>query len=226
MWSGDGRVDLLRLRSQRRGEHLGDCRRRPAAAPRQVTRFTDGRLLWPSITARRHVDRLRAQLRDLEAGRRLLARRAEVPITRTGAPAGQATEHLRLTSQFQELALSPDGKKVAFVARGEIFAASAKDGGDAVRVTTTPAAEVADRLVARQPRGLRMRRSATEPRACSPTTSSRIAKTPVTSGDALEGDYAPRFSPDGTDDRLRQGGRGAPGHRSGVEAASARWRKG
>ena len=58
-----------------------------------------------------------------------------------GAPAGPATDHLRLTSQFQDLALSPDGKKVAFAARGEIFAASAKDGGDAARVTMTPAAE-------------------------------------------------------------------------------------
>ena len=38
-------------------------------------------------------------------------------------------------------ALSPDGKKVAFVAHGEVFAASAKDGGDATRVTTTPERE-------------------------------------------------------------------------------------
>jgi len=40
-----------------------------------------------------------------------------------------------------DLALSPDGRKLAFAARGEIFAASAKDGGDAARVTMTPAAE-------------------------------------------------------------------------------------
>ena len=60
-----------------------------------------------------------------------------------GAPAGPATEHLRLTNQFQDLALSPDGKKVAFAARGEIFAASAKDGGDAARVTMTAAPESA-----------------------------------------------------------------------------------
>ncbi len=48
---------------------------------------------------------------------------------------------MRQTDQLQELALSPDGKKVAFVARGEVFAASATDGGDAVRVTTTAAPE-------------------------------------------------------------------------------------
>ena len=44
---------------------------------------------------------------------------------------GAGVEHLRLTNRFTELALSPDGRKVAFVARGEVFAASAKDGGDA-----------------------------------------------------------------------------------------------
>src|SRR6185369_9687772 len=68
---------------------------------------------------------------------------SEVPITRMGAPAGPAIEHLRLTNQFQDLALSPDGKKIAFAARGEIFAASAKDGGDAARVTMTAAPESA-----------------------------------------------------------------------------------
>ena len=68
-----------------------------------------------------------------------------------GAPAGPAVEHLRLTNQFQDLALSPDGKKVAFAARGEIFAASAKDGGDAARVTMTAAPEWQVGVVARQP---------------------------------------------------------------------------
>jgi tricorn protease len=64
-----------------------------------------------------------------------------VPITLRGAPAGAATEHVTLTSGFQEMSLSPDGKKVALVARGEVFAASSKDGGDAVRVSATPSAE-------------------------------------------------------------------------------------
>jgi len=50
-------------------------------------------------------------------------------------------EHLNLTNQIQELALSPDGKKLAFIVHGEVFAASSKDGGDAARVTTTSGAE-------------------------------------------------------------------------------------
>ncbi len=64
-----------------------------------------------------------------------------MPITRRGAPAGAGVEHLSLTDDFTELDLSPDGKKVAFVVRGEVFAASAKDGGDAARISRTPQAE-------------------------------------------------------------------------------------
>ena len=37
--------------------------------------------------------------------------------------------------------LSPDGKKLAFVVRGEIFAVSSADGGDASRITSSAAAE-------------------------------------------------------------------------------------
>ena len=37
--------------------------------------------------------------------------------------------------------MSPDGKKVAFVVRGEVFAASASDGGDAARVSNSSAEE-------------------------------------------------------------------------------------
>ena len=66
---------------------------------------------------------------------------AEVPITLRGASASPASDHQTLTQGFQSLALSPDGKKIAFVARGEVFAASAKDGGDATRITNTPELE-------------------------------------------------------------------------------------
>ena len=58
-----------------------------------------------------------------------------IPITRRGAPSVPSVEHVTLTTGFQELALSPDGRKVAFVGRGEIWAAAARDGGDAVRVS-------------------------------------------------------------------------------------------
>ncbi len=65
----------------------------------------------------------------------------KVPITKRGAPSSPALEHVTLTNGFQDLALSPDGRKVAFVARGEVWAASARDGGDAVRVSHSGARE-------------------------------------------------------------------------------------
>jgi hypothetical protein len=61
-----------------------------------------------------------------------------VPIVRRGAATTPVPERVRQTNQFSDLALAPDGKKVAFIARGDVFAASAKDPGDATRVTTTP----------------------------------------------------------------------------------------
>src|SRR5262249_10476248 len=48
---------------------------------------------------------------------------------------------LTLTSGFEEVSLSPDGKKLALVVHGEVFAAGAKDGGDATRVSSTAARE-------------------------------------------------------------------------------------
>ena len=50
-------------------------------------------------------------------------------------------EHRSLTNGFEGLELSPDGKKVAFTAHGQVFAASSKDGGDAARVSNSIGAE-------------------------------------------------------------------------------------
>ena len=105
-----------------------------------MTSFRDGRVLWPSISRDGRLIVFERDFRiwrlDTETGRA-----AEVPITRRGAPSGPAVEHVRLTDNFNEFALSPDGKKVAFVVRGEVFAASSTDGGDAARVTQTPQEE-------------------------------------------------------------------------------------
>jgi Tol biopolymer transport system component len=55
--------------------------------------------------------------------------------------ASPVVDHQRLTSQFSDLVLSPDGKKVAFVARGDVFAGPARDGGDAERITSSATQE-------------------------------------------------------------------------------------
>ncbi len=92
--------------------------------------------MWPSISADGRVIVFERGFGiwslDTESGQ---AR--EVNIRRRGASPSPGVERVRQADQFQDLALSPDGKKVAFVARGEVFAASATDGGDAVRVTNT-----------------------------------------------------------------------------------------
>ena len=107
---------------------------------RRLTNFTGGRVLWPNISydGREIVFEhdFRIWKLDAESGHA-----AEVPITRRGVPAGPSVDHMRLSDQLAEMQLSPDGKKVAFVVRGEVFAASAADGGDAARVTNNPADE-------------------------------------------------------------------------------------
>ena len=112
----------------------------PSGPARQLTTFVDGRVLFPSVSA---DGRKVAFERDF--GLWLLdttdgePRRVEIHLRGTVQTA--SLEHLSLTSSFSELALSPDGRKVAFVARGEVFAASAEDGGTAARVTRTVEAE-------------------------------------------------------------------------------------
>jgi tricorn protease len=110
------------------------------AKPQQVTHFKDGRVLWPSASA---DGKLIVFERDFGIWTLdpATGQAKPVAIRRRGAPASPGTERQRFTDRLQELALSPDGKKVAFLVHGEVFAASAADGGDATRLTTTVAAE-------------------------------------------------------------------------------------
>jgi Tol biopolymer transport system component/C-terminal processing protease CtpA/Prc len=107
---------------------------------RQVTTFTSGRVLWPTIS---YDGRTIVFERDFEVWSLDTAsgQARRVPITKRGAPSAPALQHVTLTNGFQDLALSPDGRKVAFVARGEVWAASARDGGDAFRVSRSGARE-------------------------------------------------------------------------------------
>lgn len=106
----------------------------------KLTSFTDGRLLWPSIgfAGKSIVFERDFRIWSFDVATR---QAIPVPIRLRGAAAGPAVDHLKLTTQFRDLALSPDGKKVAFTAHGDVFAASSRDGGDAIRISTSPAAE-------------------------------------------------------------------------------------
>src|ERR1044072_7147000 len=107
---------------------------------RRLSNFTDGRVLWPNVSydGREIVFEHNFAIWKLDTEN---GKASEVSITRRGASAGPGVERQRITDQISELQLSPDGKKVAFVVRGEVFAASATDGGDAARVSNSAAEE-------------------------------------------------------------------------------------
>ena len=106
---------------------------------KQVTKFTDGRVLWPSIgyDGKAIVFEHDFKIWQLDTKN---GEAYAVPITLVGSAAGAGTTHLTL-NQFTDLDLSPDAKKIAVIAHGEIFATSARDGGEAIRVTNTAAPE-------------------------------------------------------------------------------------
>ncbi|HUL71815.1 MAG TPA: S41 family peptidase [Vicinamibacterales bacterium] len=139
MWNADGSA-LFYVADRGGAENIWTRPASASGADRQVTSFRDGRVLWPSITTDGRTVAFERGFGiwtvDTAGGQP-----REVPITRHGAAAAPAPERTRQTNQFSGLALSPDGKKVVFAARGDLFAASAKDGGDAARVTSTPELE-------------------------------------------------------------------------------------
>lgn len=137
MWRADGK-GLFYVSDRSGAENIWE---RPlAGAPRQITRFTNGRVLWPSIA---YDGRDIVFERDFRIWKLNTASGQANPIEieLRGAPAAAAATHLTLTTGLTDLVLSPDGKKVAFIVHGEVFAASSKDGGNAERITQTAADE-------------------------------------------------------------------------------------
>lgn len=137
MWSADGST-LWFMSDEGGTENLW---RMPAGggAPQQVTRFTDGRVLFPSIG---YDGKSIVFEREFEIWRLDTTTGAvgKVPVALRGAAAAAGERRLVETS-FRSLAISPDSKKLAVIAHGEVFAALAKDGGQAQRITETPGAE-------------------------------------------------------------------------------------
>jgi Tol biopolymer transport system component/C-terminal processing protease CtpA/Prc len=137
MWNPDGKT-LYYVSDRSGAENIWT---KPlGGAAHEVTHFREGRVLWPAISndGRTIVFEREFGIWKLNVASGEAVR---VSVALRGAPAGQTAEHRSLTNGFDELALSPDGKKVGFVAHGQVFAASAKDGGDAARVTNSSGAE-------------------------------------------------------------------------------------
>jgi tricorn protease len=138
MWSRDGR-SIVYMSAKGGTENLWRIGVAEGAAPEPLTHFTTGRLLYPAMAANG------ASLvfeRDFGVWRYdpATGQTAPVPITLRGAASATPKRHEALQS-FTRMALSPDGQKVAVIGHGEVFAAPAKDGGTAQRITTTAGAE-------------------------------------------------------------------------------------
>jgi Tol biopolymer transport system component/C-terminal processing protease CtpA/Prc len=137
MWSADGaRIFYVSDRSGAQNVWTQALK----GQARQLTNFTDGRVLWANISydGKQIVFERNFKIWTMNTD---TGKASEVAINLRGLPAGNLTERVNLSTQIREIALSPDGKKIATVARGEVFAASSKDGGEAARVTNTVAPE-------------------------------------------------------------------------------------
>lgn len=137
MWSPDGKT--LYFMSDKSGAENIWSVAVAGGEPKAITHFNHGRVLYPSISYDGKAIVFERNLTiwklDLASGHA-----AEVPITLRGVPSSPGMQ-LRHDDRFEEMALSPDGKKLALVAHGDVFAAPAKDGGEALRVTRTPERE-------------------------------------------------------------------------------------
>jgi Tol biopolymer transport system component/C-terminal processing protease CtpA/Prc len=199
MWSADGRT--LYFVSDRTGPQniwsipatMTSGSPLPTAKP--ITTFTDGRVLFPTIT---RDGKVIAFERDFGIWTLDVASAAthRVPITLIGANSTAAAEHVTLTNNFQDMALSPDGKKVAFVARGEVFVTSTGQGGsgDAERVTRTPAIE---QMITWAPDSRRIAYVANRDGAWHVYSFDFATKTETQLTRGPANDLSPSFSPDG-----------------------------
>jgi tricorn protease len=138
MWSADGKT-IFCMSDATGAENIWAV---PVAAPesaKELTHFKEGRLLWPSIGdgGKTIVFERNFTIWKMDTA---TGKAERMPIALRGVPASPGVTHVSETN-FSTLALSPDGKKIAVIAHGEVFAASAKDGGEAQRLTHTPTAE-------------------------------------------------------------------------------------
>ncbi|HET8942261.1 MAG TPA: S41 family peptidase [Rudaea sp.] len=137
MWAADGR-SLFYMSDRSGAENIWHVQRDGNQSA--LTNFTDGRVLWPTISADGRAIAFERDFGIWTVATDGGAAHA-VPIILAGAVAGPGRKHETLHGGFAALALSPDGKKLAFIAAGDVYAADAEKGGDAQRVTQTPAAE-------------------------------------------------------------------------------------
>ena len=145
MWNADG--DWVYYLSDRSGQENIWCMCLDGdGTAEQITHFTDGRVLRPSISA---DGEWIAFERGFQLWRLNLSNRECEPIdiaVHTDEKSNPLT-HRTYTGDIVEFQLSPDGKKAAFIVHGDVFADLAdkgekvKKGGDSFKVTDMPARE-------------------------------------------------------------------------------------
>jgi Tol biopolymer transport system component/C-terminal processing protease CtpA/Prc len=101
---------------------------------RQLTSLHGGRVLWPSVSRDGRLIAFERGMKiwtyDVAAGTA-----HELQIVPRGLSDVVTQRHVTLTNRFTSLSLALDGKKIAFVGRGRVFAAGAAEGGNAQIVT-------------------------------------------------------------------------------------------
>ncbi|HWZ50417.1 MAG TPA: S41 family peptidase [Granulicella sp.] len=137
MWSSDGHT-LFFMSDKSGAENIWQLDV-ASGATKALTHFDKGRVLWPTIS---YDGRTILFERNFSVWRLDLSTgsSAQVKIALRGTPSSPGVTHLAVT-EWTDLALSPDGKKIAVAGHGELFAAGAKDGGEAQRLTRTVSAE-------------------------------------------------------------------------------------
>ena len=132
MWSADGRT--IYFMSDRGGDENLYAQPVDSTAARALTQFRDGRVLWPQLgnNGATIVFERDFAIWSLDVA---TGESRALDFTLRGAPTTAVGERLSLTTGVQAFALSPDARKLALVVRGEIFAADARTGGNAIRVT-------------------------------------------------------------------------------------------
>lgn len=142
MWFPDGRTLLMM------GDKAGDggpghenlyAVDTASGAIKELTHFTGGRVLWPSMSYDGKTVVFERGFGIWKADART-GKAEEVKITLRGLPSGPGVTHEAVTA-WGGLALSPDGKKIAVTGGGEVWAAASHEGGEAIRLTHTEAAE-------------------------------------------------------------------------------------
>jgi Tol biopolymer transport system component/C-terminal processing protease CtpA/Prc len=188
MWSPDG-ATITYMSDQDGTENLWQIGAAGGEA-RQLTRFTDGRVLFPQTAANGSGIVFE---RDFVIWRYDTASgiAAPVEIALRGAPAGPSTQNVVFDS-FDELAVAPDGKKVAIAGRGELFGLPTKDG-TTERLTTSVSAEAQATWSPDSRRLLYVGERGTEQHLFEYDAASR-KETRLTTGGASA---APVYSPDG-----------------------------